>query len=70
MISNLEVRITAAADGKDPRTGAPAPNTEIFYTYKQGGVDRRALTRLPWALANTPHQVACEREAFLKRQGA
>jgi hypothetical protein len=44
------------------------PFTEVFYTWTENGQVRHALTRLWYALTDSPHARAAERAAFLRRR--
>jgi hypothetical protein len=56
-------------------TSTPAPGglflfvSEIFYTWVEAGIQRNALSRVPWKLTDDPHTRAQERQHFMNRRG-
>lgn len=62
MICNVACRIVPrrAADGH--------PFSEILHTWRDGDVDRCALSRVNYSLADSPHARAAQNQQFINRQ--
>lgn len=65
--TNVTVTAIKARMGTDPRNGQPAQHTEIFYQFERDGTPACALTRVPWAMADSAFARAAEREQFIRR---